>query len=174
MPEATIARTLVLVRHARAKNDAASDDARELSAEGHADAAAVGRWLLASGHSFGAVVSSTSTRTRQTWTEIQAAGVSADEVRFDDRVYGGEADDVLAVVAEIPDSVSCLLVIGHSPAIPELADQLTDPPASNEAAMATLRSGFPSACLAVLSLNGPWAGLASGSATLAEVTTPRA
>ncbi|MBA3799138.1 MAG: histidine phosphatase family protein [Geodermatophilaceae bacterium] len=174
MTETTIARTLVLARHARAHNDAASDEARELSVEGHADAAAIGRWLLASEFTFAAVVSSTSTRTRQTWTDIEASGVSAHEVRFDHRVYGGEADDLLAVLAESPDSVSSLLLIGHSPAIPELADQLADPSASDEAAIATLRSGFPSGSLAVLSVKGPWASLAPGNATLTEVATPRA
>jgi len=170
----TPARTLVLARHARAKNDGASDAVRELSSEGYADAGAMGRWLAQAGHRFGAVVCSTSTRTRQTWSEIQANGVSADKVRFDERVYDGDPAVLLDVLAEVPDRVRTLLVIGHAPTIPELADLLADPGASDTAAVIALRSSFPSGCLAVLTLQETWAELAPGSATLTEVTTPRA
>jgi len=167
-------RTLVLARHARAENDGASDAVRELSAQGHADAAAMGRWLLEAGQSFGAVVSSTSTRTRQTWNDIQACGVAADQVRFDERVYNGDPALLLDVLAEIPARVRSLLVIGHAPTIPELADLLTDSEVSDQAAVAALRSSFPSGCLAVLTLDEPWAALTPGSATLCAVTTARA
>lgn len=167
------ARTLVLLRHAKAEESAATDHDRELSARGHTDAAAVGRWLDGSGYRFGAVLCSTSTRTRQTWNGIEAVGVAADDVRFDRRVYSGEADVLLAVLAEVPDDVGSVLVIGHAPTIPGLADLLADPEASEGAALDALRSSFPSGCLAVLSVDAKWAALAAGSATLSAVTTPR-
>lgn len=170
----TTRRTLVLARHARAEGEGATDAVRELSAEGHADASAIGRWLAQAGHDFGAVVSSPSTRTRQTWSDIQTAGVTADKVRFDERVYDGEAVLLLDVLAEIPERVRKLLVIGHAPAIPELADLLADPEASDAAALGSLRSSFPSGCLAVLTLAEPWAELGPGSARLLEVAIPRA
>lgn len=173
MTDAT-ARILVLARHARAESDGASDAVRELSAQGHADAGAMGRWLVQAGHRFGTVVSSTSTRTRQTWGDIQACGLAADKVRFDQRVYDGDPAQLLDVLAEIPERVHNVLVIGHAPTIPELADLLTDPEASDKAAVKALRSSFPSGCLAVLTLEAPWADLAPASATLSEVTTPRA
>lgn len=167
-------RTLVLARHARAEGDAATDAVRELSAQGHADAAAMGRWLAQAGHSFGVVLSSTSTRTRQTWSDIQASGVAADKVRFDERIYDGDPAQLLDVLAEIPERVHNLLVVGHAPTIPELADLLADPEVSDKPAVEALRSSFPSGCLAVLTLQEPWAELAPASATLLEVTTPRA
>ncbi|MDQ4039581.1 MAG: histidine phosphatase family protein [Actinomycetota bacterium] len=170
----THVRTLVLARHARAESHAASDVVRELSVEGHADAAAIGRWLAQAGQNFGAVVSSPSTRTRQTWSEIQAAGVTADNVRFDERVYAGEAALLLDVLAEIPERVRKVLVIGHAPAIPELADLLADPAGSDASTLGRLRSSFPSGCLAVLRVGEPWAELTPGSARLLELATPRA
>lgn len=172
MTDASV-RTLALARHARAESDAASDLVRELSAEGHADASAMGRWLSQAGHNFGAVVSSTSIRTRQTWNDIHSAGVTADKVRFDARIYDGDPAQLLDVLAEIPDRVRKVLVIGHAPTIPELADLLADPQASDAAALKTLRSSFPSGCLAVLTLGEPWAELAPGSASLLEVIAPR-
>ena len=173
MPEANV-RTLVLARHARAENDAASDVVRQLSAQGHADAAAMGRWLTQAGYTFGVVVSSPSIRTRQTWSDIQASGVAADKVRFDERIYDADPALLLDVLAEVPERARSLLVIGHAPTIPELADLLADPAASDEAALEALRSSFPSGCLAVLTVAEPWAELAPGSASLREVTTPRA
>ena len=169
----TSLRTLVLARHARAEKEGATDAARELSAQGHADSGAMGRLLLRAGYRFGAVVSSPARRTRQTWSGIQATGITADKVRFDRRVYDGDPAALLDVLAEIPERVRSLLVIGHAPTIPELADLLADPEASDAAALEKLRSSFPSGCLAVLTLEEPWAALAPGIATLSEVTTPR-
>lgn len=168
------ARTLVLLRHARAQGSAATDHDRELSSQGHADAAAAGAWLVEAGHSFGVVFSSTSTRTRQTWSDIDGAGVGTEEIRFDDRLYSGDPDLLLTVLTEVPDHVSSILVVGHAPTIPELADLLADPEASDRAALESLRSSFPSGCLAVLTVNRPWAALAPSSAILSEIATPRA
>lgn len=170
----TPARTLILARHARAENDGGSDAVRELSTQGHADAGAMGRWLVQAGYSLGSVLCSTAIRTRQTWSDIQACGVTADKVRFDARVYDGDPALLVDVLSEIPERVRNLLVIGHAPTIPELADLLADPEASDEASLAALRSSFPSGCLAVLTLEEPWADLAPGIATLSEVTVPRA
>lgn len=173
MTETTSPRTLVLARHARADNNSSSDEARELSPRGYEDAAAVGRWLIEAGYNFGVVVCSTSTRTRQTWEAIRAAGVPAEDVRFDQRAYGADPAALLDILAGIPAQVTSVLVVGHAPTIPELTDQLADPETSDQIALESLRSGFPSGCLAVLRVNGGW-NLTPRSATLIEVTSPRA
>lgn len=167
-------RTLVLARHARAEGGGASDEARELTAAGHADAAAMGRWLNRSGPNFDLVVCSTATRTRQTWTGVESGPITAGEVRFDERVYGGDAEALLELLADVPDDVERLLVIGHAPTIPELADLLADPDASDQNAVEALHSRFPSGCLGVLTLDCVWTALIPGGASLTEVATPRA
>lgn len=166
-------RTLVLARHARARSDGVTDSVRELSTQGHADATAMGRWLAEAGHDFDAVVSSSSTRTRQTWSDIQSSGVRATEVHVDERVYQADSALLLDILAQTPDGLRNVLVIGHAPTIPELADLLADPGASNAAALEALRASFPSGCLAVLTLKEPWSALAPHSAVLVEVATPR-
>lgn len=133
----------------------------------------MGRWLLAEGFSFGTVVCSTSVRTRETWADIEAAGVRAEEVSFDERVYGADPGVLLDVLAGIPDTVRSLLVIGHAPTIPELTAALADPQTSDPDALAALRSNFPTACLAVLTVDEPWASVTTASATLSEVAAPR-
>lgn len=166
-------RTLILARHTRAVSSAASDEARELSADGHADAVAMGRWLNESGVNFDAVLCSTAVRTRQTWSGIESGPVTAGEVRFDERIYGGDADSLLEVLAELDDDLQRVLVIGHAPTIPELADLLADPGSSDQTAMEELASSFPAGCLAVLTVPVPWAELSPGNATLTNVARPQ-
>ncbi|MBA3368457.1 MAG: histidine phosphatase family protein [Geodermatophilaceae bacterium] len=169
----TTAHTLVLLRHAKAADSGVTDHDRELSAQGQSEAAAVGRWLVEAGRSFDAVLCSTATRTRQTWNGIAAAGVSTDDVRFDRQIYDGGPEEVLGALAEVRAGACSVLVIGHAPTIPELADLLADHEASDAAALEALQSSFPSGCLAVLNVSGPWAELAPATATLSEVATPR-
>lgn len=165
--------TLVLARHAKAEGSAASDHERELSARGRAEAASMGRWLSQAGHRFGVVVCSTAIRARQTWSEIEAIGVHAEEIRFDDRVYNGEPDLVMAVLSEVPDRCTSVLVVGHAPSIPELADRLGGTEGSDQRAVETVRTRFPPGCLAVLSIGDSWSALVPGAATLSEVVNPR-
>lgn len=166
-------RTLVLVRHAKAEGSAHTDHARELSARGRADAGAMGRWLVGAEHKFDIAVISSAVRTRQTWREIAAAGVSACGVRINDRVYGADAEELLDVLAGIDDEVSSILVVGHAPTIPELADQLADPDTSDPDALAALHTAFPTSCLAVLRVDEAWSALSPGRAELTEVIASR-
>ncbi len=173
MTTPSISRTLVLARHAKAEGSASTDAARALSSRGHADAVAMGKWLAANEFSFDVVVCSTSVRTRETWQDIESAGVPGGDVSFDERVYGADQDELRNVLAGLPDAVRSVLVVGHAPTIPELTDTLADPDTSHPDALAALHSKFPTACMAVLSVAGPWASLTSDCATLTELTAPR-
>lgn len=121
------ARTLVLLRHAKADTPPATADAdRPLSARGHADARAAGAWL-ATRHAPDLVLCSPSRRTRQTWHAVAAsltAGEAsrAPQLHFERRLY--EQEELLAAIREVDDAVGVLLLIGHNPSLSELADQL--------------------------------------------------
>lgn len=167
------ARTLVLVRHAKAEGFAQTDHARELSARGRADAGAMGRWLVGAGHAFDIAVISSAVRTRQTWREIAAAGVTAGDVRINDLVYGADAEELLDVLSGLDDEAGSILVVGHAPTIPELADQLADPDTSDPDALAALHTAFPTSCLAVLQVDETWSHLSHGRAELTDVIAAR-
>jgi len=173
VPDTTSARTLVLLRHAKSVRDGTPDADRALASRGHADAAAVGRWFVEAGHEFGLVVCSPATRTRETWADIERAGAVADQVSYDERVYEAEADDLLDVLADVPDETRSVLVVGHSPGIPELVEFLADPERSDSEALYALRRSFPTSCFAVLTLDRGWSDLAGHSADLGEVAAPR-
>lgn len=173
MAETIEDRTLVLLRHAKAVSDGTPDLERKLAARGHGDAAAVGRWFVEADHSFGLVLCSPAARTRETWADLAEAGVAADDVWYDDRVYDASADDLLDVLADVPDDIASVLIVGHAPAIPELAEMLADPDRSDAESMHTVRRSFPTSGFAVLTMDVGWADLAGHVAELTEVAAPR-
>jgi phosphohistidine phosphatase len=173
VPDTTADRTLVLLRHAKAMPDGPTDHDRKLAKRGQTDAAAVGRWFVEADHAFSVVACSPSARTRETWAELAEAGVVGEEVLYDDRIYDASADDLLDVLADIPDEVASVLVVGHAPGIPDLAEFLADPDRSDAESMHTMRRTYPTSCFAVLELDATWSDLTEHCAELTEVAAPR-
>jgi phosphohistidine phosphatase len=169
MTTPTTQRTLMLLRHAKAEHvrDAPDHD-RQLSPRGRSDARAVGQWLSdpSGPKAVDLVLCSTSERTRQTLDALSTGGVSLEETRFDDRIYGASAARLLDVLREVPDSVDAVLLIGHAPGIPVLATALARDDAGSTEAMDRISRGFPTSALAVLEFEGPWAELAPETAYL--------
>ena len=172
----TTERTLLLLRHAKAQSmQGTTDHDRELAPRGRADARAVGQWLSDPAHALAPdlVICSTSERTRQTLAGLLTSGFSVREVLFDERVYDAGADSLLDALLEVPDSVSTVLMIGHTPGIPMLASMLAlDRPGSTEA-LERLSRGFPTAGLAILGFECGWGSLAPETAHLREFVVPR-
>ena len=110
---------LILLRHSKTEPHRNDDRTRELTERGRADAAAVRRWLADHDLHPDRAVVSTSTRTQQTW---QIAGDLPPVL--DERVYDASTSDLRDVIAETPDGVACLVVVGHNPGVNELAWQL--------------------------------------------------
>ena len=128
---------LYLVRHAQAAGGD-PDDLRPLTAEGRADARALGERLARDGVRADAVISSPLLRARETAAELgRALGC---EPEADERLApGATAEAVRATVAGRGDEV---VVVGHQPDCGWIAAELTgaEPPP------------FPPAGLAVLEL----------------------
>jgi phosphohistidine phosphatase len=116
-------RTLVLLRHSKAEPQRDDDHSRRLASRGREDAADVRRWLSDQGVAPDRVVVSTSARTRETW---ELAGVGSASPEYDERVYEASVRDLREVIEETPDSVATLALVGHNPAIEQLAWELDD------------------------------------------------
>lgn len=165
------AHTLVLLRHAKAESPAGvPDDQRPLSARGHGDARAAGAWL-AKHHPPDRVVCSPSKRTRQTWqaiaTSLAAGGRSATAtVRYDPRLYDGQAESALAALREVDDAARVVLVIGHNPGLTRLVFGL-DPEADLDS------DGLRTCGLAVHRLTGSWCDLGPASTRVVATHTAR-
>jgi phosphohistidine phosphatase len=167
-----VARTLVLIRHAKAVGDATPDIERTLAPRGRDDAGALGRWLAEHDLIPDLAVVSPARRAVQTW-ETAAAGLAATRpTSIDDRVYVNTFELLLAVAHDSPDDVTTLAIVGHNPAIHAVAAVLADG-RGDARAVADLAEGFPTSGIAVLDIEGDWADLAAGSASLRAFAVPR-
>lgn len=164
----TANRTLVLMRHGKSGYpEGVADHDRPLAERGEIEAALAGDWLRAEQPPIDTVLCSTSVRTRQT---LAATGIDA-PTQFLERLYGAYPAEILTDISEVDESVRTLLVIGHAPGMPSTALDLAGNPDSADAR--AIREKFPTSALAVLSVEGDWADLTSGAASLVTFHVPR-
>lgn len=163
-----MAHTLIVMRHAKSSwGTGDPDHQRPLNKRGVVDAEAAGRLLA--GYSIDLLLSSSATRTRQTWARAEAGGASAVEVEFTDALYGAWADTVVELLREVDEEAGTVMVLGHEPTMSELVGLLAEPSElASEAAY-----GYPTAALSVLEVDGPWAELGAEGARMARFEVPR-
>ncbi|QAY70798.1 SixA phosphatase family protein [Xylanimonas protaetiae] len=167
-------RRLVLLRHAKAEpgHDVASDDLRPLAPKGRVQAAAVGKAFTAAGLAPQVALVSTALRTRQTWDLLakKLDGVSP-ELRLEPDLYEASVADVLDLVRGLDGAVTTVLVVGHEPTMAATAAHLAGP-GSDDAALAQVRVGVPTAAWSVLESDQDWAEWGRGKAALLSVGRP--
>jgi phosphohistidine phosphatase len=150
------AHRLYLMRHAEAASTGTDwrDISRELTARGRTQAREVGELL--GRQRIELVLSSSAARARQT-TEL--LGLHA-PVRYLDRLYNAGSRQLLAELSGVPDQVRTVLVVGHAPGIPALAENLADRHHSSAEALALIRYNYPPATLVGLEFFDGWSALA--------------
>ena len=156
---------LVVLRHAKAGElPGGPDFERVLLPSGERDSAAAGSWLASLGFRPDVVICSAARRTRQTW-ENAAPELGGDpEFIAEERLYEGDAEDVIEIIRQTPAAVGTLLYVGHNPAAAEFASLVT----GNETALAD------AAATAVIGLDSDWADLAAGTGELVATWSPKA
>ncbi|MFH8383905.1 SixA phosphatase family protein [Kitasatospora sp. NPDC018058] len=166
-------RRIVLVRHAKSDWPDVDDHDRPLAARGRKAAPLAGRWLADHGLVPDLALVSTAVRTRETWALMVAELPTTPETVYDGRLYDiGLGEQLIALLAETPDDVATLLVLGHNPVVHEAADALAGE-AADEDQLARMRGRFPTAAIAVLTFPGPWQGVGPGAARLTAYRTPK-
>ena len=150
------AHRLYLMRHAEASSTGADwrDISRELTPKGRTQAREVGELLAR--QRIELVLSSPAARARQT-TELLSLPV---RIRYVDRLYNAGSRALLAELSGVPDQVRTVLVVGHAPGIPALAENLADRMHSSPEALALIRYNYPPATLVGLEFFGGWSALA--------------
>ena len=175
-------RALVLFRHAKSAWPEVPDHDRPLARRGIRAAPVMGRWLREAGILPGQVLCSTARRARETWQFAQTGLAATPPVTFDVRIYEAAAMGLLTVIREVPPAIATLLLIGHNPAMEDLALLLATAPGAAAGPgpagaapgdLERMRSKFPTAAIAVLQFPGTWPGLAPGAARLTAFVTPR-
>ncbi len=167
-----IDRTLVLLRHSKAvPPESMPDLERPLADRGRADAAAAGRYLVAQGIEADLVLCSPSIRTRETWQYAAESGAIATDVWYDRRIYSAGTDELLDVLRDVPAEVRTVIMVGHAPGIPWLADELALDGTSPQRVELTRK--YPTSGLAVLHHTSRWSDLDAGDADLVDYVIPR-
>lgn len=167
------AHTLYLLRHAKSAWDQPlPDHERPLSARGRRDAKAAGKLLARQGWRPDLVLCSTAERTRLTWQLASAAGATAGEVRYTDEIYEAYADDLLELLEYASEEIGSLMLIGHGPGLPDLAELLGARPEPRDV-WTRMDTKYPTSGLAVLRIPGRWADISPGTAELVAFEVPR-
>lgn len=176
-------RTLVLLRHAKSAWPDVPDHERPLARRGQRDAPVMGGWLRAAGYLPDQVLCSTARRARETWQLAQTTLAGTASVSFDRGLYLASAGQVLDLIRRVPSAAGTLLVVGHDPALPDLALALAAAALPARAGAASgaarradydrMRVKFPTAAIAIFECTGTWDQLTPGSARLASFVTPR-
>jgi phosphohistidine phosphatase len=116
------------------------------------------------------VLCSSAHRAQQTMELISSAFRGSTTTLVERGLYDGNAEELLSRICQVDEAVSPLMVIGHNPALEELAGMLAGD--GDDAAVEQLAEKYPTAALAVLTVNG-WTTLQRGDGYLTRVIVPR-
>lgn len=164
------------MRHAKSSwDDPALDDFdRPLGPRGRKAARRMGGYIEREGLAPDLVVCSAARRARETWR------LAREEIGGDIRssvtrsLYLASPDRLLRAIRRVPDSAGRLLVIAHNPGIQELAIRLDADDGRGSGPSAGMRAKFPTAALAILSVDArSWSEAAGGRARLVKFVRPR-
>lgn len=168
--------TLYLLRHAKSSWDHASlsDFDRPLAARGREAAPRMGRFLRAGNMRPEVVLCSPALRARQT-VELVLDVLDYDpEVRLMDGLYNfGDGTGLLNIIRQVGTECSALMVVGHNPAIENLALKLAG--SGKSADLKDMARKYPTAALAVMTFETEsWTDIREGKGRLASFTRPKA
>lgn len=158
-------KTLILVRHAKSdhKHDPTIEDFdRPLNHRGKHDAPDMARRFKKTGMKVDALISSPAVRALST-AEDFAMELNM-PIQTDKRIYEAGLRELLAVVRELDDRHSSVMLTGHNPGMSELLHYLTG----------TTRVDLPTAAVAVIELPlESWRNTSAGKGELKSISTPK-
>ena len=165
-------KTLYLLRHAKSSWDDPTlpDHDRPLASRGRRASRIVAEHLCEQAIAPSLVLCSSSRRTRETLKRISPGFEEEREIQIEQDLYATPASGLLARLHAVEPDVDSVMLIGHNPAIQELALSL----AGKGAQLERLREKFPTAALATLTFTAGWRQLGPGVAELVAFVTPSA
>jgi phosphohistidine phosphatase len=164
---------LLILRHAKSSWDdpGLDDHERPLAPRGRRAVEAIAAHLSAAEIRPDLVLCSTARRTRETLAGIAVGG----EHLIEPGLYSASCEEVLARLRQLPESVSCAMLVGHNPTVHMLVLRLTnhDGDGIQDPRREAVKRKFPTGALATLAFDSSWSELAAGGARLEEFTTPK-
>jgi phosphohistidine phosphatase len=163
---------LWLLRHAKSSwdDDELPDIDRPLAPRGTRSAEKMAEYLDTASIRPGLVLCSPAVRARQTLDHVLGS-LGEPEVLVEPELYTFDPQPLLARLRSIPDAIGSAMVVGHNPAIHDLAEML----ARSGDRLADLIAKYPTGALAELELDAAtWSAIAADGAILTRFVTPRA
>lgn len=170
MPEPEAVRELLVYRHGHARAEAETDYARELRDKGKRNAQRIGIWLHQQQLLPDRVITSGAVRARRTAGKTcKTAGLPAQLVRIDERLYLAGRKTLLECLREVPEDTRRVLLVGHNPGLESLLQYLSYDPVPRNAKGRILSP----AALAWLQLDVAWQELEKSTAGLRQIVYPQ-
>jgi phosphohistidine phosphatase len=162
---------LFLLRHAKSshKDSSLADHERPLASRGRRATELMAAYLREHGIEPALVLCSSALRARQTLDGVAPALGASPEVRIESELYEDSAAGLRSRLQRIPDAVPSAMLIGHNPAMEQLALDL----ASGGPALADLAAKYPTGALAILEFGIAWIDLDADGARLVGLVKPR-
>jgi len=163
---------LWLLRHAKSSWDDPDlpDSERPLAPRGVRDADRMGAFLAREQVRPALVLCSSGLRARQTLARVLSSLGDRLEIHVEPDVYTFDPAPLLERLRAVPVGVPSVMLIGHNPALQELALTI----AGRGGGLAQMRTKFPTCGLAEIELGvDSWLDVAPGAGSLLRVTLPR-
>jgi len=111
-------------------------------------------------------------RTVATADLVLADVAAPPERRFDEELYGADPEEIVALLRDLPESVTAAMVVGHNPTAQSLSLGLLGA-REKKARSLVVRTGFPTCALGVYAFKTDrWADVAAGTAKLVAIMAP--
>ena len=112
-------KTLLLMRHGKSswKDKDLPDHERPLKKKGKKDSEKMAKLMKDKELIPGYVLSSTAKRAKMTVEEVINQIGYQGEIKYLDVLYQAEPNDYVSVLAEVPDEVDNVLIVGHNPSL---------------------------------------------------------
>jgi phosphohistidine phosphatase len=163
-----MARELMLLRHGKSDwTEQVEDFKRPLKDRGKRGAQRIGVWLQQQKLQPDYVISSPAERAIITAQKtVKVMGLDADAIVQDRRIYAARVDDLLQVLADIPETSERVLLVGHNPSLEALAEYLEGKriPLPKDGKL------IPTATLARIKMPSSWNELKPGDSELHSIT----
>lgn len=167
-------RRLLLLRHAKTEPalPAHEDRTRALIERGRKDAGKIGAYIETHGLVPDRVMLSPAKRVQETWKYMAGELKRAPGATTTEQIYAATPHDVLAVILSAPATAHSLLIVGHNPALQDVALMLI---ASGDIdARERLREKLPTAGLIIIDFAfDDWSKVHPQCGRLERFVTPR-
>jgi len=167
-------RRLYLFRHAKAESaePGKQDLDRALVERGRKDAGQIGSYMATHALIPDRVVLSPAARTQESWKYLASALHPVPGAATMEQIYDATTHDILAIIMDTPASVHALMIVGHNPALHEIALMLIA--TGDIDARERLREKLPTSGLIIIDFAfDDWSKLHPQSGRLERFVTPK-